>query len=125
MNKKERQALAAKKAKRKKTITISVCIAVVAIIAALIIFNAYQQNNTRVFTDGHQTVTLSYNGSFTAALAHDTRKGTYTESETDGVITVTFIINGIGVDGNIADNILTIPEEWQDDHGHGTKLRLK
>ena len=125
MNKRERKAAAIKKAKRKKMIFIIASAAVVVVIAALVIINALHKSKTRVFTDGHQTITLSYNGSFTAELAHEKRNGTYTESTANGVTTVTFIINGVGVDGSIADNTLTLPEEWQDDHGHGDKLQLK
>jgi len=124
MNKKERQAEASKKANQKK-IMIGVFILVVAVIAALIVFSAYQQNQTRIFTDGHQNVILYPNGSFAAVLAHESEKGTYTENTADGVTTVTFISEGVAADGRIINNILTLPEEWDDGHGHGMNLRLK
>ena len=125
MNKKERQAAALKKAKQKKIIVISVCTAVVLLIGAFLIFNAVQQSKNRVYTDGHQTVTLHANGNFSATLAHETRNGTYTENEADGVITVTFVSDGKSAEGNIKNDVLTLPDEWQDDHGHGSKLKLK
>jgi len=124
MNKKERQAEVSKKANQKK-VMIGVFILVVAIIVALIVFSAYQQSQTRTFTDGHQTVILYPNGSFAALLAHESEKGTYTENTENGVITVTFISEGIVADGRIVNNILTLPEEWDDGHGHGMNLRLK
>jgi len=124
MNKKKRQVEASKKANQKK-IMISVCLLVVVIIAALIVFSSYQQSQTRVFTDGRQTVILYPNGSFAATLTHEAEKGTYTENTADGVTTVTFISEGVAADGSIVNNILTIPEEWDDGHGHGTRLRLK
>ena len=71
-----------------------------------------------------QTVTLHKNGSFSATLAHETKTGTYTEAEVDGVITVAFGSNEKSVEGSIENEILTIPDEWQDDHGHGSKLKL-
>ena len=126
MKKSERQAEAAKKARQKKIITVSVCASVVLLIAALLIFNAYQRKDNRVFTDGHQTITLRSDGTFDAALAHNENwKGTYTEDTKNSVTTVTFVVDGTSVNGSIRNNILTIPDEWQDDHGHGSKLKLK
>ena len=100
------------------------CVAVLLFIAAFLIFNSVQQRRTRVYTDGHQTVTLHKNGSFSATLAHETKTGTYTEAEVDGVITVAFGSDEKSVEGSIENEILTIPDEWQDDHGHGSKLKL-
>ena len=125
MNKKERQAQAVKKAKQKKMITIGVCVSAVVVIFALLIFNAYQNSKNRVYTDGYQTVTLHDDGSFIATLAHEMRAGTYEESAENGVITVTFISAGGSVNGSIADDSLTLPEEWDDGHGHGSILMLK
>ena len=126
MKKSERQAEAMRKAKQKKIIIISVCVSIVLIIAALLIFNAYQQKDNRVYSDGHQTITLRDDGSFTAALAHNEKwKGRYTEDTKNSVTTVTFVVDRTSVNGSIRNNILTIPDEWQDDHGHGSKLKLK
>lgn len=125
MNKKERRDAAVKRAKRKKTIIITACAAVVVVVAALAIVFSYLQGRNRVYTDGHQKVTLKHDGTFTAELAHETREGTYAESETGGIITVTFIVGGSSVEGLIADDVMTIPGEWQDDHGHGSLLWLK
>ena len=56
MNKKERRAQALKKSKQKKIIVAGVGALVVIAIAAILIFNAYQQSKNRVYTDGYQTV---------------------------------------------------------------------
>lgn len=125
MNKKERREAAVKKAKQRKTIIICVCAAVVVIAVVFAVVTLVLQSKNRVFTDGHQKLTLKYNGTFTAELAHETRKGTFTESEADGSITVTFTSDGASVNGAISDGVLTIPEEWQDDHGHGSYLWLE
>ena len=125
MNKKERRLQAQKKSKQKRIIAAVVCVLVAVIIAAIIIINAYQQSKTRVYTDGQQTITLHHNGKFTAALAHEAESGTYTETSNDGVITVTFTTVGKSVAATIIDDILTLPEEWDDGHGHGSTLILK
>ena len=125
MSKKEQRAKAAKKSKIRNGIIIGVCAVVVVLIASLVVCNAIQPNKDRVYTDGGQTITLHDDGTFTAVLAHDTRQGTYTESTTNSVTTITFTINGTSVSSSIKNNILTIPAEWQDSHGHGTQLKLK
>ena len=125
MNKNERRAKALKKSRQRRIIIAVVCALVVVTIAVIIIINAYQQSKTRVYTDGHQTITLHHDGKFTAALAHEAESGIYTETSNDGVITVTFTTDGNSVTGTIVDDILTLPAEWDDGHGHGSTLMLK
>ena len=125
MNKKERQAQALKKGKRKKIIAVGVCVLVVLVLVALLAVNAYQQGRNRTYTDGYQTLMLRSDGSFTAALSHEVKAGTYVENTEDGVITVTFISEGTSVVGGIENEVLTLPDEWDDGHGHGTTLMLK
>ena len=125
MSKKEQRAKAAKKAKIRNGIIISVCAVAVVLIATLVVCNAVRSNKERVYTDGGQTITLRDDGTFTAALAHETRQGTYTESTANTTTTITFTINGTSVSSSIKNNVLTIPIEWQDSHGHGTQLKLK
>jgi len=124
MNKKERQTAAVQKANRKKMIMASVFVLVFVCIVALTIFNAVQQSTTCVYTDGHQTVTLRKNGNFSAALAHETREGIYTENGTGDIIVIVFVSDGKSVEGIIEKDVLNLPDEWQDDHGHGSKLKL-
>ena len=125
MNKKERRAQALKKAKQKKIITISVCVSLALVITALIISSLYQQSKNRVYTDGYQTVTLHDDGSFTAALAHEMRTGTYVENVEGDVVIVTFISEDKNVNGSIENDSLTLPAEWDDGHGHSSILILK
>lgn len=125
-NKNGRQAQILKKERQRTVIILSVCISVVTIFVATFFFLILSpQSDGRVFTDGHQAVMLHDDGSFIAELAHETMKGTYIESTADGVVIVTFISEGKSVTSSITDDVLAIPEEWQDDHGHGTTLRLK
>ena len=125
MNKQERRAQALKKSKQRRIIAAAVCVLAAITIAAIIITNAYQQSKTRIYTDGHQTITLQHNGKFTAALAHEAESGTYTETSNDGIITVTFTTDENSVTGTIVDDTLNLPEEWDDGHGHGSTLMLK
>ena len=125
MNKKERQAQALKKAKQIKMLTVGICVSVALVITALLVFHWQQQRQNRVYTDGHQTVTLRGNGAFTAVLAHETRTGTYAESAGNDAIIVTFISEGESVNGKIANDLLFLPEEWDDGHGHVSQLMVK
>jgi len=126
MKKEERRAKAIQKNKRKKTLILAACISVAAILVALIAFSLVQQSNVRVFGDGYQTFTLRRNGTFTAQLYHDAAKnGTYTEHEEDGITIVSFTHDGKTEHGSIVNNILTIPDEWDDGHGHGTSFLMR
>jgi len=64
---------------------------------------------------------LRKSGSFTAQLAHYSFKGTYAESGQ----TIVFTVDGEDVEGSISGEILTLPLEWEDGHGHGLILTLK
>jgi uncharacterized protein YxeA len=124
MSKKARRE-AAKKKKQKNVMIIIVCIAVVAAIAAFFIYNSIQQGQTRVFTAGEQTVSLHQDGKFAAQLAHNvTKRGTYTEEASGGLTMVTFYQDEAMELGIIQDNVLYLPDEWDDGHGHGTRLPL-
>jgi len=124
-NRKRRHEESVKKEKQKKLI-IAATVALVAIVAALVVYNVFIKKESRVFKLGDQTVTLQGNGKFKAELAHDENfNGTYTESEKDGVTTVTFTYNnGKKTDGTIKNDILTIPHEWTDEHDHGSYFKL-
>ena len=121
-----RREEAIKRKKRKKLIIVTVCVLAVATIAALVIFNMFRQGEARIYTDGRQTVTLNGNGTFTALLAHNnTMNGTYTEITEGGVTTISFVYGGATANGRIVNHVLTIPDEWDDNHGHGKELRLR
>ena len=121
-----RRQEAMKRDKRKKRIIAAVCGAVLVTIAVLLIVGQIQQRGTRTFISGRNSVTLNTDGTFRAALPHGVeRSGTFTETTTDGVTTVSFNQGGTTVNGNIEDNVLTIPDEWDDGHGHPRSYTLQ
>ncbi|MCL2214303.1 MAG: hypothetical protein FWC06_03735 [Treponema sp.] len=111
---------AAKKAKRKIISITGICVLIV-LIAVLSVLFLRNQNDTEVFSYNGQTVRLSADGTFTANLAHNVNKsGTYTRVTESGWTLVYFYVNGNEEIGSIANNVLTLPDEWNDGHGHGT-----
>ena len=121
-----RRAAAIRREKRRKTIIMTVCVSVVVVIAAFILFNLYQQLNTRVFSNGYIEVTLRSDGTFTTRLAHgNIITGIYNENIEDNPGIISFVYDGVAVNGNITNKELIIPNEWDDQHGHGTRLRIK
>ena len=125
MSKSKKKKEAIRKAKRKKIIiTVIICIIAAAILTAAIILivNNERQNTDRVFVSHGAEVTLSGDGTFNAFLWHnEIITGTYTESEENGVLIVAFMNNGVTEMGLINGNMLYIPHEWDDDHGHGNE----
>ena len=90
----------------------------------------------RVFENGSASIKLFPDETFIANLFHNTKiTGTYTEKTEGGETAVLFAYNGInaiedGVNtftaagtvtavGGILNGALTIPEDWEDGHGHG------
>ena len=126
ISKKHRRQQAIKREKKKKIMIITVCAAVAAVIAILIAYNLYQQRNDRVYSAGEQTVRLRDNGTFVARFYHGVRRsGTYSETSANGFTSISFVYDGETADGRIDGDILTIPDEWDDNHGHGNRLMLK
>jgi opacity protein-like surface antigen len=126
--KKGKKKQAAKRANRKNlAIIVSVCIAIAVAISALVVFNVInQQSEARVFTADSQMVTLRDDGTFSAKLAHSvTKSGTYSESITGDTTTISFIYDGKTENGNIVGSVLTLPDEWDDGHGHDTEFTLR
>jgi len=111
--------------KKTRTATRLLTLITLITISTLLLVGCQSGSSERVFTDGHQSVTLSADGSFSAVLAHSTQSGTYTEATNGGVTTVTFVSGNISVEGSIANKVLTLPTEWVDGHGHGSALPLK
>ena len=104
------------------------CVLVAAALAFIFIFNALQDDEVdgRVFAHGNHTVTLNGDGTFAARLFHGFRvDGTFTESFGGGMTTVYFTHDDETVRGRITSNILTIPIEWDDGHGHGRNFTLR
>jgi len=132
MGKSAKAKQARKRAKRKKIIITVVCIVVAAIIIAALVFyflnqqNADQQGSERVYELGDGAVTLNDDGSFNAHLFHgDSYIGTYIEDIQGDVTIISFNYDGINATGWIIGNGLTLPDEWDDGHGHGHEFILR
>jgi len=97
---------------------------------------AIDNTQIRVFENGNANIRLFPDGTFIANLFHNTKiTGAYTEMSDGQEIAVLFTYSGINnlshgvsafeatglvtVVGGIVDDILTIPEDWDDGHGHG------
>ena len=116
---------AVQREKRRRNRIIAVSVVVILMVTAFALFDWYRQSKTRVFSDGHQTITLNYNMSYAAKLAHETHEGIYSEKVDNGVTTITFNTGAESVEGFIHGDVLTLPEEWDDGHGHGNQLIRK
>ena len=98
----------------------------------------------RVFENGTASVKLFPDGTFIANLFHNSKiTGTYVElvDDASGDIAVKFSYNGMSVPsdggitfgvtgfttvvGSIVDNVLTLPEDWDDGHGHGMEFSYR
>ena len=127
--KKEKWVKAAKKKKQKKIVIASVLAVVLIVITVVIILNVNPKNkagnNSRYFTDGSQTVILLNDGSFSARLSHNKKiDGQYKETAEGSTAKIIFTYNGTSVSTTVTNNILTIPNEWDDHHGHNKRLQL-
>jgi hypothetical protein len=81
------------------------------------------QAGTETFTDGYQTVKLRQNGRFTAELHHNEKhRGTYTKEQEEAWTIVTFSYDGETAYSQIIEDILLLPEQWQDEHSHNSAL---
>ncbi|MCL2695903.1 MAG: hypothetical protein FWE69_06215 [Clostridiales bacterium] len=95
--------------------------------ALLLSLGACGKKEDRVFGSEELGVQLNADGTFTANLYHnDVKIGTYTEEkESNGVVIVAFVVDGEETLGTIVGNVLTIPEQWRDAHGHSSKFPLQ
>ena len=118
-NKKAKREEELKKAKRNKMITIIAVAAAVVILAGAIILKMMLPDGTEKYSDGGQTVNLRSDGTFNATLYHNAQyNGTY-EKVSGGV---NFTYDGQTAFAPIQGNTMELPEEWGDDHGHGSIL---
>ena len=116
-----RKEKAAKKTKQKKMLILCICSLMILAVAGIALYSALMNKNTEIYGYYGQTVQLLENGNFSAMLAHNVRKnGTYTKRIEDDRITVIFNVNGNIELGWIINNVLHIPTEWDDGHGHGS-----
>ena len=123
-NRKARKEKAIKQAKRKKIIIIAIIAVVIVALAIIIALFYSRQKGTETYSSGGQTITLHNDGTFTANLAHGlSYEGSYEKtSDSDGTILI-FTTGGTSVSGRVNGDILSIPDEWLDDHGHGSELK--
>ena len=86
-----------------------------------------KDSDHRFYGSGDLGVTLNDDLTFVANLYHGfSVSGTYTETTENGVTTVIYTSDdGIEYIGTISKNILTIPYEWGDAHGHGNTFALQ
>ena len=120
--KKARQAQAAKRRKHKKIII--AVVGLVITVTAVVFLVVHIQGRTRVFSDGYQLVNLRSNGTFSARLYHTTRSGTYTETPegNSNASTIVFSYDGAFAYSRLVNNVLLLPNEWDDFHGHNMRL---
>ena len=112
---------ATRRKRQRKMQLIAICTIIVIGILSAVFYDLYRHSQTRIYSDGDQTVTLNPDGSFTARLAHSNPSGRFTETA-DGAAAITFIYEGREVTGWIIDDALLLPDEWDDGHGHGDLL---
>ena len=138
MSKKRKKEKIAKRNKRKKILIFTIGAAVLAIIIVLIVLKTgdqsisssqntiKQQTTARVFINENQTITLNTNGTFIARLAHDNNiDGTYSEANNGNFTIISFFYQDSTVNSRIMNNILSLPHEWEDSHGHGNEFKLR
>ena len=126
--KKAKKAAAAKKAKQKKALTTAIITVIAVGIIGISIFIITKPSDRRVFSNENYTVSLQGDATFKADLCGYSLEGHYVEnnpSEEDGSTTIAFTANGETLDGTIVSNTLIIPDEWDDNHGHGNTLWLR
>jgi len=126
LKKKVRQEVKMKKAKQKKKIVIIVLAVLLIALAIAIAISLSGGDGTETYSDGHQTLKLFPDGTFTVELFHGfTRNGSYvkTEGEKAGVTSIMFFTEEGYALGEIEDGVFHIPDDWADDHGHGSELR--
>jgi len=127
MNRKEaRRIEAIKRGKRKKAIIIAGCALAAIAVVGVLIFAIIEESNARVFVSGSNQIILFEDGRFSAILPHNvTKSGTFTETTEGNLTTVLFTHGGNTVSTNITGNVLRIPVEWEDGHGHNPLYTLR
>jgi len=120
--KRARRELARRKAKRNKTIIITVCLVVFITATVLITYNVIQNSLADVYSNSEMTVKLRPDGRFRAALHDEKYRGSYATVDESGVIVITFTYGGKTAVTEIILDQLYLPDEWDDGHGHGDVL---
>ena len=121
-----RREMALKRARRNKTLIISACVLVVIGVIGFFVVQSIQRGDAVVYSNGVEEVKLYENGTFTASTGHASvsHSGTYEKYEEGGVEIIFFTESGKSAAmGKIDDAGLTLPEDWNDGHGHGVLPR--
>ncbi|MDR2964701.1 MAG: hypothetical protein LBU88_02880 [Treponema sp.] len=110
------------KKQNKKLLIISICVLITILALIFILYSVAGKTNNEIetYSNHGQTIQLLADGTFTARLAHNVRKnGTFTRTVENDRTIVSFNVNGNIEIGQIINNSLYIPREWDDGHGHG------
>jgi len=96
-------------------------------ISVPVVLSEIQRSKERVYVaSDNSSITLRANGTFIARLSHDVRNGTYVEDDLGSFLVVTFFPQGeAAANGVILGDVLQLPEEWDDGHGHSIDFYLK
>ena len=126
MTKADRRAIAIKKSKRNRKIAISIGALAAIVFIVLVIYSVTRPEiPSRIYATGPQSITLYEDGRFSFVDCRFVRTGRFTEIESNDDVMVEFVHNNITVFGNITDDVLTIPWEWDSGKGHSPHLRLQ
>lgn len=120
----ENEKIRLKKLKQKKVlfVLIGVIVIILGVIGIIALIN--NSNNANNYagkyyneTSNTETIILNSNGTFTANIPHSVQKsGKYTINNN----IISFTADNVTESGYINGKSITIPEEWDDGHGHGT-----
>ena len=100
------------------------------------------RDHIRVFENGNTNIRLFPDGTFVANLFHNSKKtGIYSELTQNNETAVLFTYGGtlslegvvssfdsaglLTVVGGIVEDVLTLPEDWDDGHGHGLDFAFR
>ena len=121
-----RQAENEKKRRQTKIIiAVGSLVVVATVVVFLVLFYQSRQSSSRVFSDGYQIVNLRDDGTFSARLFHRTINGTYTEIPENRTSTIIFTHDGAFAYSRLTNNVLILPNEWDDFHCHNMRLLLR
>jgi len=117
-DKKNRREMAAKKEQQKQK-RMTIIFAVILLTAiTIVVIGIVQSLGTEVYSDDYTKVTLRSNGNFTAVFHQGKISGTYTKTADS----IEFTYDGQTVSGELEENALHLPHEWDDGHGHNAIL---
>ena len=122
---KSRKIQAEKKARKKRLALVGAIAAAALIGVVALAFQGLRLAGAEVYGYSGQRVRLFADGRFDASLPHGMSfKGKYSKDPwIPGEISVAFVYGGGAVTGWIAGDMLLLPLEWDDGHGHAHALQ--